>query len=384
MLILLPFFLSGCWDSMELNDRAIELAWGIDAAKGKKIQISTQVIIPSKIGWGQGNSGGGGQGKNYFVETGIGNDTLEAVEKMQTKLSRKIFRGQRRVIVVGEKLARKGIKNILDTYTRDPSINLLTDIFVIKGGTARNFLETSYPLESIPAVGALKEYNQIGALKQVGFLQFLLSASSEGSCPTIPTLLFSPSASSAEGQKQEEKGFRIAGSGIFNKELKLIGFLNLEEGKVLRWVTGNLDFLTITSRVPREKGYISLDVNKVDSKIQPLVQGNKVKFLVKLTGQGSIRENNTSLDLTDVKNIAIVQQALDTQAEKMVLRTIRKVQKEYGTDIFGFSDAIQQKDLRQWKSLKKNWDQEFSEAEISVKANLLVRKIGVTGQSLIK
>ncbi|KHD84750.1 hypothetical protein NG54_13640 [Heyndrickxia ginsengihumi] len=381
--------LSGCWDSEELNDRAIEVAWGIDETKDKKIQISTQVVIPSKISGELTNGGGGGsQGNPYFVATGIGKNTLDAVQQMQIKLSRKIFRGQQRVIVIGEALAKKGIRDILDNYTRDPSINLLTDVFVVKGNTAKNFLKISYPMENIPAVGALKEYNQIGSLKEGEFLNFLLSTSSQGSYPTMPVISIESPSSLKEGENREEqskaKGFRISGIGIFNKNLKLVGFLNMKEGRVFHWLTGNLDFLMVTSRVPKEKGYFTLDLNKLDSNIEPIIQNNKVKILVTLTGQGNIRENNTRLDLTKIQNISIVQNSLDKEVEKTVLQTITKVQKKYGTDIFGFSNAIKRKDMRQWKSLKKNWDKEFSKAEISVKANLIVRKIGVTGPSIIE
>jgi spore germination protein KC len=282
------FVLSGCWDSMELNDRAIELAWGLDKAKNKNIEVSTQVIIPSKVSGGQGTgSTGGSPGNPYFVETGTGKDTIDAVQQMQTKLSRKIFRGQRRIIVIGESLARKGIKGILDTYTRDPSINLLTDIFVIKGGTAKEFLKASYPLENIPALGALKEYNQIGGQKTVGFLNFLLAANKEGRDPTMPAIVF---RSPTDGGPSKSNGFRIGGIAIFNKDLKLIGFLNPKESETLRWVTGNLDKFTITAFVPQEKHYVSLDTSKLDSHIQPVIQGNKIKIYITLKGRGVIRK----------------------------------------------------------------------------------------------
>jgi spore germination protein KC len=389
IVVLSMFLLTGCWDSMELNDRAIELAWGIDKEKNNLIKISTQVIIPSNIGGGDGNGvSGGSQGKSFFVETGIGKDTLEAVDKMQTKLSRQIFRGQRRIILIGESMGRKGIKDILDTYTRDPSINLLTDIFVVKGGTAQEFLKTSYPLENIPAIGAIKEYNQIGSQKTLAFLNFLLAANSEGSCPTMPSIVFgstpSPTGGASGGKPSESNGFRIGGIGIFNKNLKLIGFLNVEESKETRWVTGKLKNIAITSRVGKEKGYISLDVNKLDSKIDPIIQRQKIKILVTLSGQGAIRENNTDIDLTEFKNIAIVQNDINREVEKNVLKTITKVQTKYGTDVFEFSDAIQRKDLNRWKSIRKNWDKEFPKVEVSVKSNLTIRRIGVTGRSLIE
>ncbi|GJM70963.1 hypothetical protein HMSSN036_31790 [Paenibacillus macerans] len=61
------------------------------------------------------------------------------MQQMQTKLSRLVFRGHRRIIVIGEPLARKGLKDVLDTYTRDPNLKLRTDVFIVKGGTPRIF-----------------------------------------------------------------------------------------------------------------------------------------------------------------------------------------------------------------------------------------------------
>ena len=48
-------FLSGCWDRKELNDRAIWLATGWDAAENGGVEISGQIVIPANIatqsGW---------------------------------------------------------------------------------------------------------------------------------------------------------------------------------------------------------------------------------------------------------------------------------------------------------------------------------------------
>lgn len=382
-------FTTGCWDSKEINDFAIELAWGIDTAPNKNIMISAQAIIPSKISMGQGGiEGGGSKGKPFFVVTSVGMNTLDAIQRMQTKLSRQVYRAHRRVLVIGESMARQGIKDVLDTYTRDPNLKLRTDIFIVKGGTAQDFLKQSYPLETIPGLGALGEYTQMGTLMEMGLLNFLLAATSEGACPTVPAIAIGMNPASQEGENQkypskvDEEGFRIVGTGIFDKDLRLVGFLNVMEGRALRWVTGNLNKLTISANIPQEEGNVSLEVNKVGSKIQPIIQGEKIKILVTLTGQGMIRENNTRLDLTQIKNITLLQNALEQQVEQTVLGMITKVQKEYGTDIVGFSDAIRRKNLSQWKSMKNNWDMEFAEAEVSVKVNLTVRRIGVTGPSL--
>lgn len=388
-LVLSLLFTTGCWDSSEVNDLAIELAWGIDKAQNKKVMISAQAIIPSKISGGQGiGTGGVSKGKPYFVVTSDGINTLDAVKRMQTKLSRQVFRGHRRVIVIGESMARQGIKEVFDTYTRDPNLKLRTDIFIVKGGTAKDFLKISYPLEPIPGLGVLGEFNQLGTDVEIGLLNFLLSATSEGACPSIPSIAIGMNSASQDEENQkdqsntDEEGFRIVGPGIFNKDLKLVGFLNVEEGWAMRWVAGNLKKLTVSATISQEEGNVSMDIYKLGSKIQPVIQGDKIKILVTLTGQGAVRENNTNLDLTQTKNIALLQNALDKQVEETVLRTITKVQKKYGTDVFGFSDAIRRKNLPLWKSVRNDWETEFREAEISVNAKLTVRRIGVTGPSL--
>lgn len=386
---ILPLFLTtGCWDSSEVNDLALELAWGIDEAKDKGILISAQVIIPSQISsvQGQGGGSGGGPGKPYFVVSGAGRDTLDAVQQMQTKLSRLVFRGHRRIIVIGEPLARKGLKDVLDTYTRDPNLKLRTDVFIVKGGSAKDFLKVSYPLEKIPGLGALKEYDQIGSLQEMGFINLMISAASEESCPALPSVAvgFDPADQEGEGQQDHSnaKGFRIAGTGIFDKDLKLLGFLNGNEARALRWINGQLRKLVVTATVPQVNGYASLEMNKIGSKIQPMFQGDKLKFQVTLIGEGMIRENNTNLDLTKLHNIARVKDALEKHVEERTLQTITKVQKEYGVDVFGFGETIHRRHLSRWRSLKNDWNKEFREAEVSVKANLTIRRIGVTGPSL--
>lgn len=387
VLILSLFFTTGCWDRTELNDLAIILGWGMDQTQDGTYMTSAQIVIPSKSGNSQG-TGGSGQGKGYFVVTATGKSILDAAQNMQTKLSRHISASHRRVLFIGERLARNGLGGILDEYSRNPDTRLRSDIFVVKGGTAKDFLKTSYPLENIPVFGVLKEYNQLGALKETAFLDFLISATSEGSSSNLPAVAIDSDSSSQDGQDQEredqsnEKGFRIAGTGIFDKDLKLIGFLNMDEARALRWVSGTLTRQTITTVVPQGKGNVSLDLMSMGSKIHPIIRGNQIKFDVMLSGKGNIRENNTNLDLMQSKNLTLVQNALDKQVQASILKTITKVQKEYGVDDFGFSDVIHRKYPYRWKSLKTNWEKEFPKTKIFVKANLTVLRVGLTGPSL--
>jgi spore germination protein KC len=378
ILVISLFFLTGCWDRTELNDLAIELGWGLDAAKNNGIQITAQFIIPSNVGISQ--NGGGQKGKSFFIEAGTGKDTLEAVQNMQTKLSREVFRGHRRVIVIGEQLARRGLASVLDTYSRDPEIRLRADALIVKGSTAKQFLETSYPLENIPALGALKEHKQIGGLGDTSLLSFLMAATSDGITPILPVIELIHSSN-----KQDQtgfKGFQIVGGAIFNKDLKLVGFVNKQEGSIALWLVNQLSKLTLTANVPQGKGNASLYLLKLNSKIIPIIQGHTIKYNIVLSGEGAIRENNTNLDLTQPKNITLLEHVLEKEAEKQALQTIKKVQKQYGSDVFGLGEAIHQKYPSQWNGLKENWDSQFRKVQVSVHANLTIRRVGLTGPSI--
>ena len=60
-------------------------------------------------------------------------------------------------------------------------------MFVIKGNTAKDFLKASIPLESIPALGALKEHMQIEA-GDMSLLNFLIAGTvmeSPRFCPLL-------------------------------------------------------------------------------------------------------------------------------------------------------------------------------------------------------
>ncbi|MEH7512544.1 Ger(x)C family spore germination protein [Gottfriedia acidiceleris] len=378
ILVVSLFFLTGCWDRTELNDLAIELGLGLDQAKNNELEISAQFIIPSKMGIGQ--SGSSNSGEPFFIESGTGKNTLEAVQMIQTKLSREVFRGHHRVIVIGEQLARNGLADVLDNYSRDPDIRLRADAIVVKGSTAKQFLESSTPLENIPAIGAQKVHAQTGGLGDRSLVNFLIAGSSDGITPILPVLQMIPSSN-----KQEQpgtKGFQIEGGAIFNKDLKLVGFLNNQEESISLWVANRLSKLTITETIQKGSGNASLYLTKIGSKIKPSIRGKNIKCDIVLSGEGTIQENNTNLDLTQPKNLTLLEHALEKKAEKQALQTIQKVQEQYGTDIFGLGEAIHQKYPSKWKGLKKNWAKPFRKVQVSVHADLTIRRVGLTGPSL--
>ncbi|WP_394238658.1 Ger(x)C family spore germination protein [Niallia oryzisoli] len=377
---------TGCWDRKELNDRSIWLATGWDVGeKEDEIQICGQIAIPANMqSQTGGGSGGGSKSESYVTVSEKGKSVQDALETQQNKLSREAYFGQRRVVLYGEKFAKHGLKEEIDINSRSSDVSIRTDVFVVKGDTALQALNLSNPFESPPAVAALKVHEQAGGRGDVAYLDFIIAANSDGIRPTIPAIdidYFQHGNKDAKGEAAKPI-LKLAGLAVFDPDLKLAGFLNMDENWDFLWVTNRLNKKKI-SVSQNGKGNASLALTKIHGEIIPKMRNGQITFTVELSGEGGITENNNNLDIDKRDNIKLLKHAMEKQTKEEVLATITKVQKEFGLDIFGFGEAVHKRYPQQWKKVKKDWDTYFAEANISVDVDLKIRRIGMTGPSLL-
>lgn len=386
-------FTTGCWDRTELNELAIVLASGSDWSEDGQYELSDQIALPSQLSSGQSSSGG--QGKGYFVVWGQGHDLLEAAQELQTRLSRKIFLGHRRALFIGERLAQHGLTHILDEYTRNPDLRLRGDIFMVRGGTARAALLAPHSFERLPALADVKALKTTGGPSDVTLRDFLISASSETSFPTMQVIELgtSESESGNDGGSENEKGSengnsaqkgdrKIVGTAFFDKHLRLMGFLPLKEAILRQWMIGGLSRQFVTSFIPKGGGYVTLDAIHLHSSIEPVLSGSQLTFFVTLTGRGTMRENETNLDLTQSKNLRLIETYLNQDTAQSGQRLVEKMQTRYQADIFGFDQSVHRKYPQAWKTLRKKWPDDFASARVVVSAKLIIKRGGLTGPSL--
>ncbi|WP_053376476.1 Ger(x)C family spore germination protein [Paenibacillus sp. FJAT-27812] len=381
VLVMLQLLTIACWDQKELSNRSIWIGSGFDRAPNRDIILSGQILIPgqqSQAG-GKGNSSGNSTG--FFIVSGKGKNVSQAAGELQGKLSRQVFPSHRRAVFIGEHFAKEGITDLLDEHTRNPEVRLRTDIFVVKGSTARELLQSGYPLEKIPAIGAYKILELTSGMKQTTFMRFLRAASSEGASPVMPVI----SLEQKDGENQDatkQHAFRINGMAIFDNKLKLKGFIRQEEALNVNWITGVLRSTTVTALIPNGQGSVSLHLSRAGRKIRTDVQNGKLVFHVRLTGKGMIRENQSRLNLRDPENAKLVKQALESEAAKEIKQIIFKMQNTYREDIFGFGEVLHRRNPSLWKKWKGNWNDHFTMAEFDVKADFTVTQIGLTGPGL--
>ena len=229
-LIIIILITSGCWDRTEINDLAFVMGTALDLTDDGDIRGSVQVAVPIT---GQGTPRGESAQGKFFVVSAVGKSSNEVILGLQRKLSRRLYYAHRSVVFIGEKLAKHGIKDILDFFSRDPHSRLRTYIMVVKGGEGREILEVRYPFEVVPTE-AVKEMEILGSDLGVTLRDLFMAASSDGIHPVMGVI--EPAVPSEGLDERKNIIFKLAGSALF-KDFKLVGLLDEKETGGLLWMT---------------------------------------------------------------------------------------------------------------------------------------------------
>jgi spore germination protein KC len=347
---------------------------GLDLTEDGQIQLSCQIAIPSGVGGGQDSGGGGTKKESFRVISATGKNVYDAVTNLQSQLSRGLFIGQRKIILIGQRLAEHGISELLDEFLRNPQSEMRARIYVVKDGQAKDIFMAEPIFDPFTTVELLQQQATLG-LKHYYFRDFLSDAFSEESQPLSPAVSLS-----------SLKHPVYSGTAVFNKadHLKLEGFLNAEESSYANWITDKQTVLNITSLIPQGKGNVTLKMQSLGQRIQVKMVNERIKMDVHLTGKGTIVENNTNLDPTNKKDLHIIQDELSQTTQKSIERLIEKVKKQYKIDIFGFGESVHRQYPNQWRTLKRNWNDTFTELQITVKVQLQIEDSGQSKSSTIK
>lgn len=328
LLMLVPL-LSGCWDKVEMNDVAFFMASGLDITEDGRIFVSIQIPIPTKEGTTSGTLG-----KTYYVVTAAGTNIYDVERKCQQLLSRKFFKGHRRVVFIGEKFAKRGIKDILDYYSRDPATRLRTYLVIAKGEQAVKLIKTDHPFERIPSE-EVRELERTGVGTAVTFRDYLINQERDGIVPVLgaveiqkPQLL----VEQREDEKPKQNVFRLSSTAVM-KNYKLVGYLNDIETRSLRWIKGELKHEYLAERIPEAGGSVGVVLKKTEKKIKTVIKDGKATIHIELSGDGLLNESNVELDISRPESVAIIEQGLSKLITKQTLHSIRKAQTELKSDI---------------------------------------------------
>ncbi len=106
LLLIMSFLVvTGCWDRVELNDRAFIIATGIDKDQESGKMVTTlQVIVPEKID--TATKKGGGENAAVQIVSAKGSTVYETLQYIKFELMKKPYFQHNRILVIGEQAAK--------------------------------------------------------------------------------------------------------------------------------------------------------------------------------------------------------------------------------------------------------------------------------------
>ena len=380
LLIIIPVFLSGCWDSKELNKLSIVsgLGWDIDPGTGE-VTVTFQSIIPNQIKSSSGTNGGGQQKggdplRTIQLDHSTGSSPYDALNRYTQHGSRIPFYRHTQVFVFGKDGAKQGIYPFLDTIARNPAVrpNVL---MVVSEKKASDILGIQDGMENIQAVGMAAEIKlsaEFTKYPAVTSLEFANRLMSKTTAPIAPMVgIFSETG--PEGKKIQK--IRITGTAVFKGD-KMIGQLNERESSGLLWAINKI-----------KKGYViipeaSLEIVRAKGKIIPELQDDKIEITIEIFEKSNLLEYKGHQDLTS----DILQELEKGQAEEIESQVMAAVEKSFSldADVFGFGDAVHRKYKKEWKSLEPIWDEIYPNIEVVVKVKTHLDEIGDINKALMK
>lgn len=371
-MLLLP----GCWNWVEIEERAILAAIGFDkAAEEGQVEVTAQIIKPGEL-----KPGEGGGGEAVIVYSGTGYGMFDAVRSMAREVGRKLYFPEMHVMVVGEDLAREGIGSVMDFLMRDaePSVRMWV---LVTRGQAKEVLETPIPTEKVWGVGLskmVKASEAHGKVPVVDVLDFMKAVKSTTTCPVATGIEITGTEKKPEQEAVAPgKTPVLRGTAVF-KDYKMTGWLDETQTRGLLWVKGEVKSGIIVVPTPgNENKLMFLEIIRADSKIEAEISDGRVTITVKVKEEGNIGEvvpNNVEIKKPEI--IKTIEARQREAIENEIWAAVTRAQ-ELNADVFGFGEAVRRKYPREWPQYEKMWDELFPALDVVVEVEAKIRRTGM-------
>ncbi|WP_431086200.1 Ger(x)C family spore germination protein [Paenibacillus sp. 8b26] len=366
-LILIPL-LSGCWDSVELNQRAVVAAIGIDVDGESDYEVSLQVIVADEIA---GAKARGDTPVVLFRQKG--NSLFQAIRKASQKVPREISLAHARLVVIGEKLARRGIGDTLDFLERYTEARLTMKMLVARGETAKDVLAMMTAIGRIPAndiSGKLETSQRLYAGNYAVSLDDVIrSMEIKGGGPVLTgvevegDLEKAPQKSNVDSILPEAI-VGIKGMGVFQKG-RLIQWVDNENAIGMSLVNNKVKSGETTLRCGQKNEIIGINTLFSKTHIHSLMEQGEPVFLIDIKQTGAVEEAECLIDLKSPQVMKSLQEQWRKETEKIVYSAIREIQRTR-SDVLGFGNELEKSHPEQWKKLSTQWSRHFAESTVRV------------------
>ena len=384
--------LSGCWDSQEIEQRATVLAIGIDQASNKEedtqseggtthldkqssepqeelIKVTAQIAVPGRIPLGptQGQS----SNSSVLVVKVVGHTIQDAMINLQQQVAYETFLGHLRIIVLNEKVAKKGTQRFNDFLRRNPQIRRTASLAVSKEPAA-DYMKLVPELQRVPSLYLADMVDNLSALGRfppsfIGLFWTILS--SKGQDPYLPYLTI-----------KDKKSIQLSGLAYFSGE-KMVGKTSpLEIGDFMAIRGIGKGGYSAFIKVPGQDEYVLVRAISRKTKVKVNLKDGKPHVDIKVRYESEIEEKTSqSILINDSKVIRKIENEASKEITISLKRFISKTQKSE-SDIFGFGEHVRAEYPKYWNNqigTKEKWNRVYKDITYHVHVDSSIHRVGM-------
>lgn len=385
---------SGCMSGAELDTMAFASSIVYDQTEDGNISITLEVMDPSAMGGGPEQVGGRGSPCLYL--TGEGITISEATKQISEAFERRLYYAHIRARFLTEAFARNALESSMDYFLRYYQVRESAKMVVLKGAgpdklygasagledTVADYIEDMerahpYALASsvfVDAISFMRSYYLDGEEPVAGVAEVVKEEKPIG----VPSKTGGGSSAASGQQEAAQYKIRYAGLAVF-RDATLQGFLDERETRAYNFVTNKLR--TAVFSLPFGEEYSDVIVTGAHADVwtdiggdRPVI-GIRIKAVLRIRGEQGVKDMDSEETLREIS--AKFNGTLKEETEN----AIRKVQREFKSDIFGFGKIAHIQNPSRWKEIKGDWNTLFSNAEVHVEVESNITRTGEIRQS---
>lgn len=302
LIILMLCLLAGCWSKVEIEQMAFISVVGIDRADDGDLLVSFQIVNPRALARGGGGAGGGGNEPPVFVITERARTLPDALARLEEESPRVVHFKQLTAIVLGEDLARSGVRDVMDFFARHWEMRRSIWVLVAKKSAQDVLLKGAPVSEKIPGIAIKMEMERRALLAPTrypvtlgDFLTGLTREGEDGIASSVevgPMQEGKPGGQGEGGATKEKTTSRtkelvFSGAGVFRGD-KLVAFLGPQETRGVRWFRGKVPGGVFTVPVKTQGTWASLVTDRERTRVKPVITKTGIRFDVEIQDEGYI------------------------------------------------------------------------------------------------
>ncbi|MRN51904.1 Ger(x)C family spore germination protein [Paenibacillus monticola] len=389
ILSLMSGMLVGCWDQLEIEDRALLLGLSIDKApaddgkddltthikntiKLPQIRVTAQIAVPGRVplGPGGGDSGGGGNQNPVWVVQVYGYTLDDALNNLQQQISDPRYLIHLRVIIISEELARSNLDDLNDYLRRNPEVRRRIWLLVSEGDASK-FMYIQPPLQRVPTlyILAMMEKSVESGKCPANYLgEFWTTESKWGQSGNLPYI--------GLGDKEN---VIIKGLAYFSGGAMVGSTTPIELGAYMGIRGIDPGGYSVLFDSPHF-GPVMIKIDERFSKSKAQIKNGKPHITYNIFLDTSLDEQlHSSTPVSSSHSISELEKSLNQYVTKNFYHAILQSQQAH-SDIFGMGEKVRAHCPSFWRANihdKSDWERMYSDITVDFKVKVSIRRVGL-------